>query len=99
MPVLAQRIKLFARDVPAVIQPQSLRTNADPLAGTDFTRRVVIILRQVFYKVTFGGGQLLMDDGAEHTKRRYQAPRGAWCPLGKTTATRYESVEIHVRHS
>ena len=74
MPVLAQRIKLFAGDVLPGIESQSFRTNANPLAGTDFPGGVVIVLRQVLDEVTLRTCQFLMGDGAKHAKRRYQCP-------------------------
>jgi len=74
MPVLAQRIKLFAGDVLPGIESQSFRTNANPLAGTDFTPRVVIILRQMLDELPLRTCQFFMGDGAKHTKRRYQCP-------------------------
>jgi hypothetical protein len=43
--IFAKRMKLFAGD--SVLQSQPFRARADPLAGTYFARRVVIILRQV----------------------------------------------------
>jgi hypothetical protein len=36
------------------------RTRADPLAGTDFTGGVVIVLRQMLVKITLGLGQMFM---------------------------------------
>ena len=69
----------------SLAEAQPLRTNADPLAGMDFTRRVVIILRQVLDEVTLRTCQFFMGDGAKHTKRRYQRPGRvlrAWHTVG-----------------
>ena len=49
----AQRMKLFAGDV--ATQSQPLRTPTDPPARSQLTRRVVIILREVFIEVTLRG--------------------------------------------
>ena len=62
-------MKLRARD--GIGQFQSFRARADPLAGTDFCCRVVIILRKVFLEVTFGIGQSLVRNGSKHTVRAY----------------------------
>src|SRR5208283_1909013 len=47
------------------------RARADPLAGADFTRRVVIILRQVFVKVTLGIAQIFLRNGSKHKASFY----------------------------
>ena len=62
-------MELFARD--GIGKFQSFRARADPLAGTDFARRVIIILREVFIEVTLGISQILVRDGSKHTVRAY----------------------------
>ena len=68
--IFAQRMKLFAGD--DVFQSQPFRARADPLAGTDFTGGVVIVLRQMLVEVTLGIGQIFMRDGSEHKTRYYR---------------------------
>ncbi|MGO9585712.1 MAG: hypothetical protein ACLP2Y_05915, partial [Limisphaerales bacterium] len=44
----------------------AFRARADPLAGTDFARRVVIILRQVLVEITLGIAQIFLRNGGKH---------------------------------
>jgi hypothetical protein len=69
MLVFTKRVKLFARDLPA--QTQSFRARADPLAGSDFTGGVIIVLCQMLVEVALGIGQILMGNGCEHKTRHY----------------------------
>jgi hypothetical protein len=57
-------MKLFARH--DVCQSQPFRARADPLARTDFARRVVIILRQVLVEVTLCIAQIFLRHGRKH---------------------------------
>ena len=63
----------------SLLQSQTFRARADPLAGTDFARRVVIILRQVLVEVTLGTGQIFLRDGSEHTQSGYRIPGPGKC--------------------
>lgn len=54
---------------------QSFRTRADPLAGTDFARRVVIVLDQMLVEILLGIGQVLLRDRSKHTVRDYPVCR------------------------
>jgi len=47
-------------------QSQPFRTRADPLAGTDFTGGVVIILRQMLVEILFGIRQIFMGNRSKH---------------------------------
>ena len=62
--ILAERMKLFARDFS--LQSQSFRARADPLAEPDFTGGVVIILRQMLVEILFGIRQIFMGNRSKH---------------------------------
>ena len=70
IPIFAKRVKLFARHI--ALQTQSLRARADPVAGADFARRVVIVLRQMLVKILLGIRQILLSYGSKHTRARYR---------------------------
>ena len=81
-------MELFARD--GIGKFQSFRARAGPLAGTDFARRVIIILREVFIEVTLRTGQILMRDGSKHTVRVYpvsERPKRASHTISALTTT------------
>jgi hypothetical protein len=54
--VFTERMKLFARDF---FQSQPFRARADPLAGTDFTGGVVIVLRQMLVEILSASARFL----------------------------------------
>jgi hypothetical protein len=70
IPILAKRVKLLAGDIQLQLQP--FRTNTNPLAGADFTRRVVIVLRQMLVEILLGIRQIFLRYGSKHTRARYQ---------------------------
>jgi hypothetical protein len=69
MLIFTERVKLFARDLPA--QAQSFRARADPLAGPDFTGGIIIVLCQMLVEVALGIGQIFMGNGCEHITQHY----------------------------
>jgi hypothetical protein len=69
MLIFTERVKLFARDLPAQAQP--FRARADPLAGPDFTGGIIIVLCQMLVEVALGIGQIFMGNGCEHITQHY----------------------------
>ena len=57
-------MKLVTGDI--LLQSQAFRARADPLAGADFARRVVIVLRQMLVEVALGIRQIFMGNRSKH---------------------------------
>jgi hypothetical protein len=57
-------VKLIASN--DVFQSQPVRASTDPLAGTNFTGGVIIILRQMLVEILLGIRQIFMRYGSEH---------------------------------
>ncbi len=69
IPILAKRVKLLAGYIQ--LQLQSFHAHADPLAGTDFACRVVIVLLQMLVEILLGIGQVFLCDSGKHAVRGY----------------------------
>src|SRR6266542_4208915 len=78
--VFAKCMELFTRNV--LPQSQALRTRPDPLAGTNFTCRIVIVLLQMLVEILLCIGQAFLCNGSKHTVRGYPISAAAWCVLG-----------------